>query len=360
MWAAAHTSTLSTPRASAHLEPQHTSSLSTPDTSSLSVCAHLRAPRLADVAGQLRSAGVLAAVRIARLAFPTRLPHRDVVTRFGFFAHKTIGGPSVDGSDGDASALDETELAEADGARALSELRSRCAAVLGALLDDDQPAVDDGDGGATGAAEAAPVAAAAAAAATGGGGAAITSRYVLGKTRAFFRAGVLETLERQRSAALACRAVALQRHARGRLCALRYARVRELVLVLQAVVRRRRARAQYLASQRWAITHQAAWRMVRARRLVTRSLASRRLQAFARMHRHAARLHALRRAVATAQRWRRGQVARRAASAEREERARAADVSRQLAGLRRQLEEESGASPSPCIPLAGRVDGGAR
>ena len=128
------------------------------------------------VAAQLRSAGVLEAVRIARHAFPTRMLHGEMVVRFALLSKRI---PSI-------NAEMSAEVAFA-----------RCEALLEELL---PIAVDISDGG-EGPQKA---------------------RYVLGKTKVFFRSGALEELEQRRTALLSSRAITLQRAGRRYSCRRNY------------------------------------------------------------------------------------------------------------------------------------------
>ena len=299
------------------------------------------------VAAQLRCAGVLEAVRIARMAFPNRMAHAAVLQRFALLGLPAIAaqadaavvaessateGPATDAAVEDISTEGSSSVATAS--RPADPQRAACAALLRGLFR-PSPLADVRDGAAAGGDD------------SGDSPAqewAQRPPFVLGLTKVFFRFGALEGLERRRASELGRRATALQRAARRHARQVRYDRWRAAAWRLQAALRRHRAYVRYTTCRRWAVVQQAFWRGVRDRRATRRALAARRLQAHMRMRQSSRSFDVLRCAAAVAQRWRRGCAARRLVAAERDERARAKDFEYQLNELRRKLEAESSAS----------------
>eukprot|EP00964_Phaeocystis_antarctica_P157680 scaffold127979_cov60-Phaeocystis_antarctica.AAC.1 len=111
------------------------------------------------VAAQLRCAGVLEAIRIARMAYPDRMPHAAFSWRYAVLG--PAGWRAAHGA------------ARADGLT-----RDGCAALLASLLEG--------------------------------------SEYAQGTTKVFLHALVLDRLERRRADCLGSYAVAVQRRSRGR------------------------------------------------------------------------------------------------------------------------------------------------
>ena len=70
-----------------------------------------------------------------------------------------------------------------------------------------------------------------------GGDVTSAARYVLGRTKVFFRAGALDVIERARSKLLATNARRLQTATRRRLCVKRYAALRSAALRVQTAHR---------------------------------------------------------------------------------------------------------------------------
>ena len=124
---------------------------------------------------QLRSAGVVAAVTLARSAFPNRLDNSAVKFRFGSMWEDKKKYPS----------------AKKDSMTKEEALRLDCDAILANALDGKDPVKDkNGD---------------------------VVKQYVCGKTRSYFKAGALEYLEANRSTGLDTQARTIQRIVRGML-----------------------------------------------------------------------------------------------------------------------------------------------
>ena len=124
---------------------------------------------------QLRSAGVVAAVTLARSAFPNRLDNSAVKFRFGSMWEDKKKYPST----------------KRDGMTREEALRCDCDAILANGLA-EKPEVKDKNG-------------------------VVVKQYVCGKTRSYFKAGALEYLEANRSTGLDAQARTIQRVVRGML-----------------------------------------------------------------------------------------------------------------------------------------------
>jgi myosin V len=120
---------------------------------------------------QLRCAGVVAAVTLARSAFPNRLDNPSVRFRYGSMWEKSQY-PSAK-----TSSMDSNEA-----------LRCDCDAILNCALKVKETVNNEGK---------------------------VAKAYVVGKTKSYFRAGALEYLEANRKSGLDSQAVTIQRFARG-------------------------------------------------------------------------------------------------------------------------------------------------
>lgn len=122
---------------------------------------------------QLRCAGVVAAVTLARSAFPNRLENQTVRFRYSSMWEDKRRFPSAK-----TSSMTPEEA-----------LRCDCDAMLGCALSEREP-IKDKNGN-------------------------VVPSYVCGKTKSYFKAGVLEYLEANRSSGLDSQAKAVQRIVRG-------------------------------------------------------------------------------------------------------------------------------------------------
>jgi myosin heavy subunit len=120
---------------------------------------------------QLRCAGVVAAVTLARSAFPNRLDNASVRFRYGSMWEKSQY-PSAKTSSMDAN----------------QALRCDCDAILHCALKSKETVNDEGK---------------------------VVKAYVVGRTKSYFRAGALEYLEANRKSGLDGQATTIQRFARG-------------------------------------------------------------------------------------------------------------------------------------------------
>ena len=93
------------------------------------------------------------------------------------------------------------------------------------------------------------------------------NRYQLGKTKVFFRAFLLESLEKRRSSALAARAVHLQRHLRGLFWRRRFLSQRASAVQIQTARRMLRPQSQYARKRRAALVISSSRRGMQARKL---------------------------------------------------------------------------------------------
>ena len=152
---------------------------------------------------QLRCAGVVAAVTISRSAFPNRLEHEIVMSRFKSLWIKGAHHATVeDGDDGEPK----------DQMREDVEI----------LLDNALKCLEVEKGGT------------------------VVRAFVIGKTRAYFRAGALEHLESERLKGLSDWAVELQRMGRGFTKRSQYLRMRASAIKGAAKMRRFVARRKFL------------------------------------------------------------------------------------------------------------------
>ncbi|OQR89449.1 myosin-like protein [Achlya hypogyna] len=156
------------------------------------------------VVAQLRCAGVIEAIRIARAAYPIR------------HAHTTF--------------LDFYRVLQDRQAKATSP-REQCAQLI-ATLALESP-----------------------------------KHYQLGRTKVYFQTGVLEQLDQLKRTRLTVHALLIQRYVRGFLARQLYCRQRAAVLKLQSVVRCVLAMKRYHALYNGMLALQARWRGVQARRV---------------------------------------------------------------------------------------------
>ncbi|KDO23243.1 hypothetical protein SPRG_20988 [Saprolegnia parasitica CBS 223.65] len=93
------------------------------------------------------------------------------------------------------------------------------------------------------------------------------THYQLGRTKVYFQAGVLEALDQIKRTRLTVHALQIQRFARMFLARLHYRRQRAAIVKLQAVVRCVLAMKRYHALYNGMLAFQARWRGVKARRV---------------------------------------------------------------------------------------------
>lgn len=169
-----------------------------------------------DVIHQLRSVGIVQAIRLTRAAFPNKLTHEKFLLRF-VLLRKT-----------------RSHVKMAEG------IADACKELLIQSIDSKQ--------------------------------------FAVGKTMIYFGKGVLEALEHQRTIFIHRNARILQRKAREWLLRLARKRCEMGIIRFQAIYRRRRARTSYW-KRRYAVRLlQRAWRKAKARNCVRRERAARILQ----------------------------------------------------------------------------------
>jgi myosin-5 len=179
---------------------------------------------------QLRCAGVVAAVTISRSAFPNRLEHEIVVMRFKSLSKK--------GQHRDAPKRDDGE--------ARNDMQQDVENLLSFALKRLEVEKEDGT---------------------------VVRAFVIGKTRAYFRAGALEHLEAERLNGLSTWAIELQRIGRGFTKRSQYLKMRhaaiKAVAKIRGFVRRRkyrRLRRACILLQCWSRCSMAVVEIVRLRK----------------------------------------------------------------------------------------------
>eukprot|EP00536_Pseudo-nitzschia_multiseries_P013607 jgi/Psemu1/212206/e_gw1.593.27.1 len=173
---------------------------------------------------QLRCAGVVAAVTISRSAFPNRLEHISILDRFKSLWPK-----------GDHIAVLKNEHLDID---------ERCKKATDILLTLALKQMEFEKNGSR------------------------FRAFVMGKTRAYFRAGALEFLEAERMKHLGTYVVAIQTAVRCFTCKSMYQRYRTALIVLQANYRRLLQRRVYLELWQAAVRIECWYRVVFASRRV--------------------------------------------------------------------------------------------
>ena len=248
---------------------------------------------------QLRCAGVVAAVTISRSAFPNRLEHDVVLDRFKPLWRK-----------GEHLAFE----ANAMGADPSEKSRILANGMLTTAL---KVLEREKDGS-------------------------VVQAFVMGRTRAYFRAGALEYLEHERLKGLGAWAVELQRCVRKFVARSRYIRLRALATRHQAFIRMCLERKKYLRLRTAGIAAQCWYRCVLARRMLerlNRDYKATLIQTHFRMAVAVSRLRIHRNAAVAAQRIVRGALQRpkfRVALHEKQEEAK---LENQVMALQRKLEE---------------------
>ena len=185
------------------------------------------------VTEQLRCAGVLEAIRISRAAFPNRLPHEDILSRFGRLAAMTASDALAVERSGDEDLDGDEEGDMFDGElRSSKRLAEQVTRVLGSLV----PAPENSD----------------------------DVPYQVGKTRVYFQAGVLEGLEEQRQRIIQEYALQVQTAFRRYGPYRQYKAKRRVAFVGGSRFKARRERARYVSILRQLVRIQATARRVQA------------------------------------------------------------------------------------------------
>jgi len=212
------------------------------------------------VVEQLRCAGVIEAIRISRAGFPARMPLKEFADRFVVLVRAAAGhlGSRLKKS---CQVDNQAHLnAALDAVSRKAEPQEICRRLMAALADTGDP------------------------------------EYEIGRTRVYFKSGVLELLEEKRAMLMQAAATYLVVSVRGWQSRRRFQRVRRAALRLQANLRRKRARCTYLHTRSMVVRCQAHRRAVLARRRVAqlqRVRAATRLQTW---HRKLKSLHEFKRA----------------------------------------------------------------
>eukprot|EP00403_Amphidinium_massartii_P028590 CAMPEP_0178393170 /NCGR_PEP_ID=MMETSP0689_2-20121128/12050_1 /TAXON_ID=160604 /ORGANISM="Amphidinium massartii, Strain CS-259" /LENGTH=1441 /DNA_ID=CAMNT_0020013755 /DNA_START=60 /DNA_END=4385 /DNA_ORIENTATION=- len=185
-----------------------------------------KSPREVDnnmVVEQLRCAGVIEAIRISRAGFPARMPLGDFANRFGIMTRVAGGG-------GKGSVPSSASAKQAVAALKGTDKVAACKALVSFLLPDSK------------------------------------EQYEVGRTRVYFKIGVLEALEERRAMLFQVAATEITRRVRGLLTQARYQRMRYAALRGQSLFRMRRERKVYLRTRYLIIRVQSLRRAVLARR----------------------------------------------------------------------------------------------
>lgn len=236
---------------------------------------------------QLRCAGVVAAVTISRSAFPNRLDHQVVLDRFRSIWHHIN---------------DECELKETVDKLLSTSLR---------------PLETEKDGE-------------------------VIKGFVMGKTKAYFRAGTLEYLEKERMKALSVRATEIQRAARKFLAHSCFKRWKRLSIRIQAAMRMYIDRSSFKTKRNAAIELQSWARLLHARRLIValrRNHKARMIQSQWRRVKAMTLFNSCRSAATIVQKMTRGALQRPKFLAALIEKREEAKLENQVLALQRKLEE---------------------
>jgi myosin-5 len=248
---------------------------------------------------QLRCAGVVAAVTISRSAFPNRLEHVIVLERFKSLWPK-----------GDHMSILQDITIEP------SQRNSKATEVLLTIALKEME-VQREDGGKT-------------------------RGFVMGRTRAYFRAGALEFLEGERLRHLGTYAALMQAHVRGFVTRSKYQRFHLATIRLQSGYRRRRARTSYQALRSSVVRVQCFYRILFAARTIVHlrlAFKSTVIQTQWRIRRDQTRYRELRSASIVVQTIVRGALQRPKYRKALQEKKDEAKLENQLASLQRKLEE---------------------
>lgn len=189
---------------------------------------------------QLRCAGVIEAIQVSRAGFPARMPVKEFVPRFTILARSAAGALFARGNSSASAGATAPGTAEKAKA-ALAAIKSGadkgeiCRKLMLALA----PAGYEG-------------------------------KYEIGRTRMYFKGGLLESFEERRALLLQAAATELEAHVRGFLARRRYRKLRRMVLVVQARRRMCCQRRTYLKVRRCVVLLQSRRRGLLARRWVIR------------------------------------------------------------------------------------------
>jgi myosin-5 len=247
---------------------------------------------------QLRCAGVVAAVTISRSAFPNRLEHLSVLDRFKSLWPK---GDHI-------AVLQDNDLDP-------EEKRRKATEILLTLALKEMEFEKSGSN---------------------------FRAFVMGKTRAYFRAGALEFLEAERLKHLGTYATVLQSAARGFVLRSKYQRHRHATIVLQSNYFRIQQQRRYLELRRAAIRVECWYRVIFAARTVyhlRRTIRATTIQTRWRIYRDTHRLKAVVAASVVIQAMVRGSLQRPKYEQALIDKKEEAKLENQLAALQKKLEE---------------------
>ena len=251
---------------------------------------------------QLRCAGVVAAVTISRSAFPNRLEHVVVLERFKNMKPK-----------GDHfTVLKDMSLD-------ILERQAKATDMLLTLTLKDMEVAKGPDG-------------------TGGK----MRAFVMGRTRAYFRAGALEFLEGERIKQLGAFASVVQRMVRGWVQRSKYGRFYQATIRLQAGFRRHVSQTSYAKVRTGLIRIQCWYRVLFAARTIVhlrRAFKSTMIQTCWRIRRDQQRYRQVRAAIIVVQSVMRGALQRPRYRRALKEKIEEAKLENQLLALQRKLEE---------------------
>nr|ACS35543.1 myosin G [Phaeodactylum tricornutum] len=250
---------------------------------------------------QLRCAGVVAAVTISRSAFPNRLEHEAVLYRF-----KSLWGKGE-------QHLADLKVLDIDD----PDLKSRTLVdrLLGSALKDLQNQINDET---------------------------LVKAFVIGNTRAYFRAGALEHLEAERVKKLGVWVVEIQKIARKYMVRARYGKMRFCTIALQSFARKRHARRTFTILRNASILLTCWYRCIRAKRKLaklSRDQKASMIQTHWRMAIAITELKRCRKAAAVIQSIARGALQRPKYRVAIHEKREEAKLENQVVALQRKLEE---------------------
>eukprot|EP00928_Gymnodinium_smaydae_P031590 TRINITY_DN23142_c0_g1_i1.p1 TRINITY_DN23142_c0_g1~~TRINITY_DN23142_c0_g1_i1.p1 ORF type:complete len:1423 (-),score=232.39 TRINITY_DN23142_c0_g1_i1:56-4324(-) len=217
------------------------------------------------VVEQLRCAGVIEAIRLSRAGFPSRMPLDECAQRFAPLARAAFGV----GFGARVMSARDTNAADARGALSAikgNDKAAACKVVVGTLVKSENG----------------------------------VQQYEVGRTRVYFKSGILESLEEQRALFQQRAAVEIVRCVRGRQLRKAYECKRWLAFRLQSLARMNRQRKLYLRQLEIIISCQAHRRRVLAKRryiLRRRERRATQIQAFWRQRKAMATLARARAAV---------------------------------------------------------------
>lgn len=191
------------------------------------------------VVEQLRCAGVIEAIRVSRAGFPARMPLKEFLQRFQILA-KAAAGRSFPRAQAIADPDGTASQAAADAVASLktsADPTAACRSLVAALV----PRAKQVEKGAHGS-------------------------FEVGRTRVYFKAGVLEQLEERRTLLQQAAATEISRRVRGGQLRNAYISWRRAALILQAAQRMHHHRAAFLRIRKAALLVQRKRRNLISRR----------------------------------------------------------------------------------------------